>query len=148
MRRKSKLLVFLLIPLLVAPIDTALASWMALGMGSGTVPASIPHAVQHSDMAQHQHAHIAHVAAKQMDAVHHAMMELAVFVHSDADDSVAHHDEADCDEHCMNCSSHCFSPGLLSSPGDSFLRLQQERHALLSHTRQRADTLYRPPITA
>jgi len=121
MTAKSNIFICLLIVLVAAPLDTAVASWMALGMSSVSQPDSMAANGVHSGHSQEMdHQHSAH----------------------------AEHDEEVCDEHCMNCSSHCFSPGLLSVAAIDYERDQQVIGNLRSHALHRADLLFRPPISA
>ncbi len=138
MRSRCKMLVLLLVALLVAPSDTALASWMALGMASHSSIGEQAAADEHRSVTQH--SHVSHTVDNPQPA-----QEMVQTTQSDRN---SHHDEADCDEHCMNCSSHCFSPGLLTSASAAFLKSIQERHALPAQTLQRADGFFRPPISA
>ena len=121
MTAKSNIFICLLIVLVAAPLDTAVASWMALGMSSVSQPDSMAANGVHSGHSQEMdHQHSAH----------------------------AEHDEEVCDEHCMNFSSHCFSPGLLSVAAIDYERDQQVIGNLRSHALHRADLLFRPPISA
>jgi len=119
---KSNILICLLILLVTAPLDTAVASWMALGMSS----------------------------ASQQDSM--SVAEIAADAHAGHSQEMSHqhdaHDEDVCDEHCMNCSSHCFSPGLLSVASSYYQSDQQVLGNLRSHALHRADLLFRPPISA
>ena len=124
MTAKSNIFICLLIVLVAAPLDTAVASWMALGMSTATQQDSMATQGVHAGHSQEMsHQHSAH-------------------------DTHAEHDEEVCDEHCMNCSSHCFSPGLLSVAASDYNRDQQVIGNLRSHALHRADLLFRPPISA
>lgn len=56
------------------------------------------------------------------------------------------HSAAECDEYCMNCSSHCTSTAIVSS-GSIFLAPASQPHRFASGTTaDRAFLLFRPPI--
>lgn len=111
--------VFLLILLVAAPLDSAVASWMALGMEAHIATGM---AAMSGDSVAHQHAV------------------------PGTGDSAAHHDAENCDEHCMNCSSHCFSSVVIASSALEFHADGQHPGSLSSQALYRAYLLFRPPI--
>ena len=128
MKSLPNILVFLLIALVAAPLDSVAVSWMALGMES--------HASEHTAMDSgpvHGHQH----------ARSHADSDMASGVTSGVTSG-----EEDCDEHCMNCSSHCFTSLVIAASALEFPADGPLSASLTSRALHRASLLYRPPIAS
>jgi|GEM_PF-4365284 len=140
-----------------APLDTAVASWMALSMSSVDAHTTqshlanpIDHSIGHHNDHPYDHpidqmghmamSHTGHSDSEpQHLALHDSLESESIKPHSD-------HDGELCDEHCMNCSSHCFSPGILSLVADFHESQRQVLNTPISTVLHRAGSLYRPPI--
>jgi len=58
------------------------------------------------------------------------------------------HDAAECDEYCMNCSSHCYTTAIVSSGSSSPHSASLSTGLESGDTADRAYLLFRPPIRA
>ena len=127
----QKSLALVLTCLLLAPLNSGAAAWMATSMSEGDL--SSPAAAGH----QLHDSHSAHGAPHAGDHHGHG-------THGDDHD----HDESDCEEHCMSCSNHCSSLAIVSNHSDSFqqsiLRLAVAEGLVSNHS----ELLFRPPIRA
>ena len=120
MKSQPNIFICLLIVLIAAPLDSAAASWMAMGMKS-------------------------HSSADMMDAGEHQAHRHAMPAEGEPS---THHDADNCDEHCMNCSSHCFSSVAIATSALAFDADNQRLLNFNSRALHRASALYRPPIAA
>lgn len=126
MKSLPKFFVCLLIVLVAAPLDAAAASWMAMGMEAQTSADMTAEASSLQDKGAIGH-----------QSHQHAMP---------GNDAASHHDADNCDEHCMNCSSHCFSSVAVASSALELDGEDQRLGNLISRALHRAYLLYRPPI--
>ncbi|MEX0902281.1 MAG: hypothetical protein WDZ76_06090 [Pseudohongiellaceae bacterium] len=119
---------FMLILLLAAPLNYGALSWMAMNM-----PESTGQAV--------------HIETGMTGKHHHAMTSEDALRDTGSD---RHHDDmAECDEHCMNCSTHCFSSVAVASTLDDGPKAVRRLHrAIPGDILNRASLLFRPPIHA
>ena len=83
-------------------------------------------------------SHPEHAADASIQATHHAHAMMTAHDHG----------AAECDDYCMNCSSHCYTTAIVSS-GNSFPVSASPSARLESgDTTDRAYLLFRPPIRA
>ena len=116
-----------LILVMLAPLNAGASPWMAQ---SSSDPGAGEMAMPQMGMAGHDHGALMSSGQQQ------TMM--------DAHD----HSAEDCDDYCMNCSNHCSSTAILTSPNDTF-ELDRGFHKTFTvETLRRAYLLYRPPIRA
>lgn len=123
----NKLVISVLIVLLSIPPSAGTTAWMAMSMSdSGPASASL----------------------MPMDAMHQHHMPSAASGQASAEDPGQAHDhrEADCEEHCMSCSSHCSSTAIVSSSRYYFDPVQHLAGTLTGATSNRHELLFRPPI--
>lgn len=132
MMMSRKLLSLALMIVLALPLNAWSAAGMALAMGESAAPVSSHHEATSHDAspgAMHHHAGMAGQVHTQ-DAA--------------ATDQTQNSD--DCDEHCMNCVSHCFGSGIVSA----FFSVLNVGYHFPQTTAglplERAFLLYRPPI--
>ena len=59
-----------------------------------------------------------------------------------------YHGAEECDDYCMNCSSHCSSTAIISSPSDAYDFDRKFGRATAVDTSSLVYLLYRPPICA
>ena len=138
MNLSQNFIISLLILLVAAPLDTAATAWMVTGMGAVThVNAQV---VDLDDLGD-----INEKDSSMAQSSHHHEGGYALNTSKTATDS--HHDDAEiCDDHCMNCSTHCFSSALVTASSDF---LGTEKHfasTFTGDTSDRAYLLFRPPI--
>ena len=116
-----------LVVLLALPLNAGAATWMAMSMAES---GEVTEVLDSSASPQHDHQHHMSMGSNQ----------------SHDSDSDHEHDSEDCDEHCMSCSSHCYSSSITSDVAD--YQNLRSRHAstTLGVTLTREYLLYRPPI--
>ena len=124
----QKILISLLIMLLVAPLNTSAAAWMAMSMSN-----SEQH-VQHMTMPDDHGLHMSATRGESSD-------------HSHASQAHAH-DASDCEEHCASCTNHCSSLGIVTSSSGPFDPGHQFAGTVPGPTSNRSELLFRPPILA
>jgi hypothetical protein len=122
-------LIMSLVVLLALPLNTGAATWMAMSMAES---GEVTEVLDSSDSLQHDHQqHMSMGSNQSLDS-----------------ESNHEHDSEDCDEHCMSCSSHCYSSSITSDV--AVFHNQRSLHA--SKTTgvilTREYLLYRPPIHA
>ena len=122
-------LIMSLIVLLALPLNAGAATWMAMSMAES---GEVTEVLDSSDSLQHDHQqHMSMGSNQSLDS-----------------ESNHEHDSEDCDEHCMSCSSHCYSSSITSDV--AVFHNQRSLHA--SKTTgvilTREYLLYRPPIHA
>lgn len=122
-------MISLLVMLLVAPLNTSAAAWMAMSMSN-----SEQH-VQHMTMPDSDHS--LHMSVTRGESPAHSQV------------SQAHeHDASDCEEHCASCTNHCSSLGIVTSTMGPFNLENHRLGAIPGTTFNRSDLLFRPPILA
>lgn len=89
-------------------------------------------------------AHAEGMAAIAGDPVH------AMMTHQSADTGVGQPgmDESDCDNHCMNCTTHCFSAALAALSPQAPFQPEARVERSVGHSRTRTYLLFRPPKSA
>ena len=131
-----KAIAFVLVALLIAPLNAGAASWMALSM----VESQAEHS-QQADVAAETDLvssnHEMHMAAH-----HHKMKE---GLH---DSQHGNHDAEDCEEHCLSCSNHCSSLGIVADQSQRFDLASHQSGLETNPTSSHSDLLLRPPISA
>lgn len=125
MKSNRNLIIACLILLLGLPLEAAAASWMSRGVTEHD-------AGLHADpdlAATGSHHHVG--AAYHLGDQHqHSMTPV----------------EHNCDDDCMNCSSHCFSAALVSVAGAAPDRTESVSAPPGGNSLSRAYLLFRPPI--
>jgi hypothetical protein len=58
------------------------------------------------------------------------------------------HGSEDCDDYCMNCSTHCTSAAIIPSSSSTFELDRKFNRSITGYTSSYAYLLYRPPISA
>jgi len=58
------------------------------------------------------------------------------------------HDSEDCDDYCINCSTHCSIAGIIPSSNSAFELDRKFNRSISGCTSNYAYLLYRPPISA
>ena len=125
----KKPLIMSLIVLLALPLNAGAATWMAMSMAESGQVAEM---LDSSDSLYHNHQ-------QQMGFGSNLSLD---------SDSNHEHDSEDCDEHCMSCSSHCYSSSITSAVAD-FQNQRSLHTCTLSGVKlTREYLLYRPPIHA
>jgi len=122
-------LIMSLIVLLALPLNAGAATWMAMSMAES---GEVTEVLDSSNSLHHDHQQHMNMGSKQsLDS-----------------ESNHEHDSEDCDEHCMSCSSHCYSSSITSAVVD--FQNQRSLHASTTPgvTLNREYLLYRPPIHA
>lgn len=121
----KRYIVTALVFVMLAPLNVVASAWMTQ---SSSVIAADETAMAQEHMMGHDHEAMTSSGQKQ------AMMD-------------AHeHDAEDCDDYCMNCSSHCSSTAIPTSAND-IIELDQKFNKILSgETSSRSYLLFRPPI--
>ena len=122
-------LIVSLIVLLALPLNAGAATWMAMSMAES---GEVTEVLDSSDSLHHDHQQHMSMGGN----------------HSLDIDSNHEHDSEDCDEHCMSCSSHCYSSSITSAVAD--FQNQRSLHAskIFGVKLTREYLLYRPPIHA
>ena len=122
-----KVLISLLVTLLVVPLNTSAAAWMAMSMSNSE-------------------QHVQHMTNKEsgissyMTAAHSETFDgpQAVMTHE--------HDASDCEDHCASCSNHCSTLGIVTSTLGLFDPDRCIAGSLSGMTTNRFELLFRPPI--
>lgn len=132
MTKKPNLLIALLILVVAAPLNTKVASWMEPGMASLTwdePTTTTPTLSAHDHTAPVAHHHAGHFSEAQ-----------------DQDMGIGEVNQAEeCDDHCMNCISHCFSAAIVDlTPGNS-VSPENFSSAVGGSSMSRKYLLFRPP---
>ena len=125
----QKSLSIVLTILLLAPLNSGAAAWMAMSMSDSDLSVSTAQAHQHHD------SHMNHGLQQHGDDHAHSM-------HGED------HNADDCEEHCMSCSNHCSSLALVSNHYSAFNQVRLQTTVAGGLVSNHSDLLYRPPIRA
>jgi len=122
-------LIMSLIVLLALPLNAGAATWMAMSMAE---TGEVTEVLDSSDSLHHDHQQHMNMGSKQsLDS-----------------ESNHEHDSEDCEEHCMSCSSHCYSSSITSDVANYRNQRSLQASATPGTTLTRKYLLYRPPIHA
>jgi hypothetical protein len=116
-----------LVLIMFAPLNVGASAWMA--ESSSVVD---PDEIVMTQMFMTGHDHEAMMDSPQKQSM------------MDAHD----HGSEDCDDYCMNCSSHCSSTAIIPSSSSPFELDRKFDRIITGNTFSRAYLLYRPPIFA
>ena len=127
----QKSLALVLTCLLLAPLNSGAAAWMAMSMSEGDLS---------SPAAEGHHIHDSHETRDARHGGDHHAHSMPVEDHD--------HSEEDCEEHCMSCSNHCSSLAIVSNHVEGFQQSVQQLAVADGLVSNHSELLFRPPIRA